>query len=447
MINIFIKSICIALITGLASVHAESVAPLPVMDSKIHQGVATCAGSQCHGSVREFKQSNILHNEYITWDRKDAHSQAYNKLFGKDFVAITDKLGLKAPHEEPVCLACHASSIPEDRRGAKFQLADGIGCESCHGGSEDWLASHTNQQATHADNVANGLYPLDDIVARAKLCLSCHYGNNEQFGSHDIMGAGHPRISFELDTFTELQPKHFVQDQDYGKRKQAWSSVKAWAVGQAMASAAMLDMIMSDGLEGRGLFPELSLFDCHSCHHPMSDKSWTPRKGTGLKPGDVPINDASLLMLRHVVTAVNKTRGWQLKKQALALQASASESRWLLRKQASELQTSLPSILTSIIEHEFSAQDIAAITRNLLNEGIWEGYSDYIAAEQCVMALSVLTISWDQLQPLQATTRQAVSSEIDRMYELVQDDEAYQPNVFRESLLSMRSSLGLVSKQ
>ncbi len=431
------------LLMSVSSVLADShQAQFPVMDGNVHEGVATCAGSMCHGSVKEFKQSNILHNEYITWDRRDVHSRAYNKLFEPEFRQITDKLGLKAPHEEKVCLDCHASNVPEDKRGKKFQMTDGIGCETCHGGSGNWLSSHTDADATHAKNLENGLYPTSDIVMRARLCMSCHYGNENQFVTHEIMGAGHPRISFELDTFTELEPRHFEQDEDYAERKTPYSHVKAWAVGQAVATESILDMLLSDQFH-RAMFPELSMFDCHSCHHPMSDKSWTPRKGTGLKPGDVPINDASLLMLRHVLAALDKTEGWRFKKQAGALQAAAATSLEALREQAGTMRAAMPAVIEKIVAHEFTAEDIVNMTRGLLNEGIWEGYNDYAAAEQCVMALSVLTITWDMMQPLDEATRNVINAEIDNMYALVQDDEAYKQQAFRKSLQSMRARLKL----
>ena len=38
----------------------------PVLDGKVHNGVATCSSSMCHGSVKEYKNSNILHNEYTS---------------------------------------------------------------------------------------------------------------------------------------------------------------------------------------------------------------------------------------------------------------------------------------------------------------------------------------------------------------------------------------------
>lgn len=420
---------------------AGNVEPLPVLDEQIHQGVATCAGSMCHGSVKEYKQTNIQHNEYITWDRRDIHSRAYSKLFNKDFIAITKKLGMKAPHEEPVCLACHASNVPEKFRGSKFQMSDSIGCETCHGGSENWLKSHTNKNSTHVQNLEKGLYPTDNIVSRARLCLSCHYGNKNQFVTHEIMGAGHPRISFELDTFTELQPKHFTQDEDYAKRKTAYSSVKAWAIGQAVATESVLDMVLSNKFHASGMFPELSMFDCHSCHHPMSDKTWKPKKGTGLKPGAVPINDSSLLMLRHVLAQVKKGDGWRFKKKVLALHSASTENMESLRLLAKEIRLTMPAVISLIENHSFTVADIKNMTASILNEGIWSGYNDYVAAEQCAMAISVLTISWDNLQVFDQVLRDQIKVEIDRMYILVEDDEAYDQQAFRTSLVSLKEKL------
>jgi len=434
--------ILLSILTPSLVVAAKSDAVLfPVLEKQVHRGVATCAGSMCHGSVKEYEQTNIQHNEYITWDRRDVHSRAYNKLFNKEFKAITDKLGLKAPHEEPVCLACHASDVPEKYRGNKFQMSDGIGCETCHGGSENWLKSHTGKQQTHAQNLKNGLYPTDNIVSRARLCMSCHYGNENQFVTHEIMGAGHPRISFELDTFTELQPKHFTQDKDYAERKTAYSNVKAWAIGQAVATESVLEMVLSNKFHAAGMFPELSMFDCHSCHHPMSDKTWVPKKGTGLKPGAVPINDASLLMLRHVLAQINKGDGWRFKKQVLALHSASAINMEQFRQLAEELRLMMPAIIESIKSHDFTATQIKDMTSSILNEGIWGGYNDYVAAEQCVMAISVLTISWDNLIAFDQDLRDQIKVDIDRMYFLVKDDEAYDQQAFRQSLMSLRDRL------
>ena len=74
------------------------------------------------------------------------------------------------------------------------------------------------------------MYPTDQPVARAQLCLSCHFGTEQnKFVTHRIMGAGHPRMSFELDTFTAIQPAHYIADKDYAERKGAPNGVQSRA--------------------------------------------------------------------------------------------------------------------------------------------------------------------------------------------------------------------------
>jgi hypothetical protein len=434
----FYATSALAMLFCSTLVIATEMVPLPVHDGHVHEGVASCASSNCHGAVKEFRNSNIRHNEYITWDRQDVHSDAYAKMLGKEFKDITDKLGLKSPQYEPVCLACHASSVAMSLRGKKFQLSDGIGCETCHGGAQNWLATHTDKAASHASNVANGLYPNADLLQRTRLCMSCHYGNSQQFVSHEIMGAGHPRISFEMDTFSELQPPHFVQDDDYKKRKTPYSNVQVWAVGQVVAAESVLAMLKSDHMKPGRLFPELSLFDCHSCHHPMSDKSWTPRPGTGLGPGIVPINDASLLMLRHVMVPIAAGEAWRFRKLLQELHAAATTGYENLIVKVDEMQQIVAAFSKAIRAHEFTAGDIKAITLSLMNEGVWGEYKDYVAAEQAVMAISALTISWDRLAPFADARRSQIKTAIDKLYLLVENEEAYQQRAFSDALRALR---------
>jgi len=429
------------LLCFVPTVGTASQQDFPVLDGQVHNGVATCSSSMCHGSVKEYKNSNILHNEYITWDRKDAHSLTHNKLLDKEYKDITDKLGLKSPDKEPICLDCHSSNVPKKRQGKKFQMSDGIGCETCHGGSEKWLSTHTDKKATHKSNLKDGLYPLDNLVDRARLCMSCHYGNENQFVTHEIMGAGHPRISFELDTFLELQPAHFVHDADYAKRKTNHSNVKTWAIGQAIAAESLLKMLLSDSFHAAGLFPELSLFDCHSCHHPMSEKSWNARKGSGVGPGVVRINDSSLIMFRHVVRQVSPDIGWRMKAMIESLHTSSTESYEKMTEQARILLDQLPQLQKAILAHKFSAEDIREIISSMVNEGVWDAYQDYVTAEQCVMAISALTISWDKIKPLTKTQRSKLGNNIGKLYDLVADEESYNQSAFREALKSLRQDL------
>ena len=248
-----------------------------------HIGVVNCTNSLCHGAIKTWKQSNVLQNEYITWSRLDRHARSYRTLFSESSKRIINKLDLPTnAHETKLCLDCHTHNPAPVTRGERIQVSDGIQCEACHGAASNWVESDVQPGVTHQQNVSTGLTDLSDPVVRSKLCLSCHMGNSDKYVNHRLMAAGHPRLSFELETFVKLEPPHYQIDADYVKRKQPWNTVKSWAIAQAVAVQTQMG-VLADPVRGRdGLFPELTLFDCHACHHPMSDKRWqaTTRRPT-----------------------------------------------------------------------------------------------------------------------------------------------------------------------
>ena len=420
---------------------SSAASPLPSNDKQLHLGVASCANSVCHGAVIEHINSNIAHTEYTVWTRTDPHAGTYRDMFGEDYRAITRKLGLKEPHLEPTCLACHASNIPQQFQGPKFSMNDGIGCETCHGGAENYIATHTDKDATRAKNIANGLYPTDNIIERTGLCLSCHYGTSEQFVTHEIMGAGHPRISFELDTFTELLNPHVIFDEDYAARKPVYSHVKMWALGQAVAAQSMLSLLEDKHLLAAGLFPELSLFDCHSCHHPMSQQTWQEKESTGLGPGAVPLNDSSLLMLRMVLQVIDPALGEQLTKTVRALHTASNSSPWATKKRAGELRVIVKTAITVVDRHRFTPGQTVALTNALLSSGIAGEYRDYIAAEQCVMGISALIAAWNDIKPFDPATSNMIGQLLQGLYESVANDESFVPGEFEVALAQLKNGL------
>ncbi|HYF17206.1 MAG TPA: multiheme c-type cytochrome, partial [Ramlibacter sp.] len=278
---------------------------LPSQAADVHLGVASCAGSTCHGAVEPWRDSNVLQNEYTTWQSKDSHAKAYEVLLSAESKRIAKNLGLPNAHEAKVCLDCHADNVAPEKRGQQFQISDGVGCEACHGGGERWLGIHVSGRGTHAQNVAAGMFPTEDPVKRAELCLGCHFGDETRFVTHRIMGAGHPRMSFELDTFTAIQPAHYRIDDDYAKRKTVASGVKTWAIGQAIAYRKLMTAVADPKRNHDGIFPEFVLYDCQACHTPLTNVSWAPRETEGIGPGVVRIHDANTMMLRVLARHVN----------------------------------------------------------------------------------------------------------------------------------------------
>ena len=321
-------------------------------------GVVDCASSLCHGSITPWKGSNVLQNEYVTWSRVDKHAlRASQVLWNDRSKRIAANLGLRQPaHEAKICVDCHGYNPPPQYRGERFKASDGMSCEACHGPAEHWIKSHVAPGATHAENVRNGLYPTDDPVALARLCLSCHFGNKDKFVTHRMMGAGHPRISFELDTFTQTQPPHFVVDEDWQRRKGRWDGVRVWAIGQALAAQEQLDVVL-DPKRGRdGLFPELVVFDCHACHHPMSETRWKPRVGT--RPGTIRFNDSNLLMLRQIVRRTFPAESAAFNDLVLQLHKAVAGEGGDAHEAAARLRKGLEAVVAKLRARDFDDRDL-----------------------------------------------------------------------------------------
>jgi hypothetical protein len=406
--------------------------PLPYAAPGKHLGVVTCANSLCHGSITPWKGSNVLQTEYVTWSRVDKHAtRAYSVLFEERSQRIAKNLGLKEPAQQAkLCLDCHTDHPPAAQRGERFKVADGVGCEACHGPSESWIRSHVAPGATHQENVEHGLYPTSEPVAQARLCLSCHFGNKDKMVTHRMMGAGHPRMAFELDTFTQTEPPHFVIDADWQKRKRTWDGVRVWAVGQAIVAQELLDVLLDPKRSHDGLFPELVVFDCHACHHPMSNVRWTPRQGIG--PGRIRFNDANLLMLRQIVRQTLPEQEKEYNEQVSALYKAVAGEGGDTRDAATKLRAGLDRLVARLSQRSFSGNDLRGMLGGLVDDGLAGEYSDYAGAEQATMAIgSVLNFlaRRGELKDI----RQA-NAALDRLHAELRNDERFRPENFRAAL-------------
>ncbi len=397
---------------------SASGAELPQYAPQDHLGVATCASGVCHGSVRAREATNVAQNEYVIWARRDRHRAAYNTLLTDESKAIAKKMGLKNAHEADVCLDCHADNVPAAQRGERFQLNDGVGCEACHGGAETYISTHVDDAATHASNIEDGLYPTDDPRARAKLCLSCHLGTADKMASHDIMGAGHPRISFELDTFGWLQPAHYVLDDDYKERKWAGSSADVWSIGQVEAARQTLGLIQSR-LRTGGLFPELALFDCHACHTPMSKHDWT-KSGSSLPAGSVRLNDANFVMLFAIASAMDAAIESELRQGLSRLHRGVNKGQ-NVDAVIADIQAHLNKLDARLDDGGVLSKSdalIAAIVKSTTQSSM----VDYVSAEQAVMAVDML---------LSATGKRGGHADwLDKAYDSVADEDKFDSRRF-----------------
>ena len=428
----------------LASVQSGAYAdsPLPYQSPDIHLGVTSCAGSTCHGSTIE-RNSNVEQNEYLVWsddEEPDLHFIAYDVLFSEESVKIASNLGLESAHTAEVCLACHTDYVAEAARGEKYTMEDGVGCEACHGGGENYLEPHYKQDATHQGNLELGLYPTEDPAARAELCLSCHFGNEDKFVTHRIMGAGHPRLSFELDTFTADQPAHYFIDDDYEQRKRFWNAVQTWAIGQTIAARHLVDAI---GAGGRtGLFPELTLFDCHSCHHSMSDLRWRSKDKVPLAPGSLRLNDAHLLMTYQLSRIAAPDLTDAMRDGIRSLHQATQESQSALQGAADNMNGLLDQISSRLAEHSFNPDDMYRMINGLADDGMRGEYSDFASAEQTLMAIGSILAALEEADAFDEKRGDTLFSALDTVFNTLSDEDKFTQAAFQEALMSFMQVVG-----
>jgi hypothetical protein len=422
------------LLAGVPSTAIHS-APLPYQSHDQHLGVASCASSLCHGSVTPNAHYDVLLNEYITWSHQDAHAKAFLALTSERGRSIAAKLGLPSAEGAKVCLDCHSDNVAAAQRGDKFALADGVGCEACHGGAEHWIASHATAKASYKDDVSKGMYPSANLVERATLCESCHLGNADKPATHSIMGAGHPRLSFELDTYLALEPPHYAIDANYRGRKLTFNHTQTWAEGQLRASVVQLELLQGPLFRGGGVFPELALFNCSSCHDSsMQRPEWRRRTMTQLlSPGTVPLNDAYWRMSWLIERALDPSEGAHLLNQAQGLQRALLTSRDEVASRAADLASTLRRVEQRLTNQVWTVPQSSSLLESMLAAGSDGEFRDYLGAEQAVMAIELLLIDGGQAARLRP--------QLDALYRLVKDVDAYRSTDFIAGVKALHAAL------
>lgn len=402
-----------------------------------HLGVGSCGSGVCHGKLKPVTAKDpggtarVALNEYRRWLQEDRHSQAYNALNSPLGQSIAAKMGIGNPTSAAQCIDCHADNVPKSQRGPLFRIEDGVGCEACHGGSEQWIKSHASNTVKHESNLAAGMTPTHLPVPRATLCLTCHLGTPGKFANHAMMGAGHPRLSFELETFVYNQPAHYVVDADYIERKGSISGMTLWVTGQLTAAKDFLALLKSPIFRATTLYPEFAAYDCDSCHHTMNNVRWTrQRVGEGVKTGSLRLQTQNFLMLQAAAQVIDPASVEELK-------AARND---LIRAG----QTDLAALSTAVercdrwlgshknwSERQFSAAEAKQVRQAVLGLGAADDAFDYLSAEQVVFSVQSLSFSlgdYPQRKP-----------GMDLLFAAVKSEYTFNPSQFAQAAKSAQA--------
>jgi hypothetical protein len=427
------------------------IAPSPVSAQqgsgevrRAHMGVASCAGSTCHGrSIGD--GTPVRQDELLRWQEESsptgAHSRAYRVIREARGQAIIRRMGLDESGVRRECLGCH--SAPGVAR-----INEGVDCETCHGAASGWLSSHYTVGATHARNVAQGMTDLVNPRARAQVCLNCHLsGDGEgQFVAHRIMAAGHPRVSFELDLFSTLQ-QHHNEDADYALRKGGrTNSMRVWAVGQAEAVKRSLALFSQPALASDGVFPEFYFYDCHSCHRRIYDNeegavNALRNPGRPIPSGMPPYNDENMIMLLAAARVAAPDLAGQFDARSKAFHAAMARGRGEAVQAAGALRQSADALSDRFAATSFSRAQAFAIMDTIASDAIASRLTDYEGAVQSVMAIDTLLNSLVNQGVVTTAAASGLRTRINQAYAAVREPNGFQPVAFRRALGGAVSSI------
>lgn len=427
----------------LGALLQQSALPAPPPAAK-YLGAGSCAASACHGGIQPRDTTKVLQNEYSTWIVQDRHSRAYNVLLQPTAQRMAQILNIGAPEKSQKCLVCHALSVPPAQIGRQFDISEGVSCESCHGPSSLWLGPHVQADARHADMVRLGLVDNKDLVVRAEKCLTCHLGAPGMQVDHEMLAAGHPDLTFELDSFSSIEPPHWTERAPDQKQPIAdpLFGVRIWSIGQVVQ---LRESMLRVARDARGpVWPEYTEMDCFTCHHSLTkaEDSWRQAAGyPGRRPGNPPYNMARYTVFRHFARSIDPTGATELENavnQVYSLASSLQPDRSALATAADAAASAASALEAPVRNAAYDRARTDALMRDIASDGDAIAFQGERSAEQATMALDSLYLA----ETGQSTENPAVRSAIDGMYKLLDNPSAYNAPAFAAQMKKVRAALG-----
>jgi hypothetical protein len=273
-------------------------------DGPKYVGAAGCAAANCHGGNG---LQGVQGSEHSIWIQKDPHAGAYDVLLNnqskhiikllKSSPRYEKMLANREAHQTRLCLDCHSVAPHESRlaHGHKFSMTDGVSCEGCHGPAEKWLDPHKRpdwediKKAYGKEKLASelGFYDTETLSTRARVCAECHIGSGDKEVNHDLMAAGHPRLTFEMSAYFDNLPAHWDVHTEEAMHPNL--DVKLWAHGQLAVAERTCELLEKRASDPYKVWPEFTETGCYACHHNLQPSSWRQERGFGTRrPGGYP---------------------------------------------------------------------------------------------------------------------------------------------------------------
>ncbi len=404
-----------------------------------YSGPGSCAASNCHGSVTPRTATPVRQNEYSIWAAQDKHAKAYAVLSNPVSLRIGKILKLATPpNQAEKCRACHTLDVAADKRAQTFQGEEGVSCENCHGPAVGWLGPHTTRGWTREQSIKLGQYETRDLLARSERCMTCHVGTPEKRVDHEMIAAGHPDLTFELDTFSTVMPRHWR----FPTEGDSWAGVQEWGIGQAVQLREALNRL-SRSAAGKS-WPEFAELDCFACHHNLTSPkdSWRQASGyQGRTPGAPAWNASRYMVFRHLVEQVNADSSRQLdaeleKVATLVGSGADKEQIAAAAKKASGLAEQIAQQLRS---QQYNRDLSARVMQSIAADGNPIAEQGERSAEQAAMALDAISIAYQKNEKI--ANEPELRAAITRLFDQLQNPSVYNAPMFAAQMQKVKTLL------
>jgi Cytochrome c554 and c-prime len=407
----------------------------------MYSGPGGCAASNCHGSVTAKAVTRIWQNEYSIWAAQDKHARAYNMLSNPVSMRMGKILKLASnPNQAEKCLVCHSINVASNLRAQSFQMDEGVSCENCHGPAVGWLGPHTTKGWTHEQSLKLGMYDARDLAARSEKCMSCHVGTPDKRVDHQMIAAGHPDLTFELDTFSAVMPRHWKFPDT---NQNTWEGVQEWAIGQGVELRETLNRL-SRSASSPKTWPEFAELECFACHHSLTQPqdSWRQAAGyQGRTPGAPAWNASRYIVFRDLVKQISPDTGKQLDAdldQVSGLVGSGGD-REQIAAAAKTASTLADQILQQVRRQQYDASLTTRVMQAIAADGNSIAEQGERSAEQAAMALDSLALAYEKNEKL--GNQPELRAAIDRLFKQLSNPSAYNAPVFAVEMQKVKALL------
>ena len=165
---------------------AESDAPVRLVQDHEFIGATRCR--TCHRKEEDGAQ-------YDKW-AASKHAEAFTVLASDEAKAIAAEKGIDDPQAADACLKCHVTGhgVAAELLGDKYDKAEGVTCESCHGAGGDYYKKSTMEgiAAGEIDGASVGY-----VKPGAETCTGCHNEESPTYKEFDydtmVAKIAHPK--------------------------------------------------------------------------------------------------------------------------------------------------------------------------------------------------------------------------------------------------------------